>query len=501
MKRFIFIFLILIPSFAFGTYTEFYCQSGGSNLNAGSTTNNTAAYTSTNGGWSTVTNTFTPSDTQSASLVNVGDWASVYIDGASVAVMSGRITTVNSSGGNLTSLVISTTSRIGTAPTTSATTRTCKVGGAWLGPNGASGFPLNLSSLGQGTDASSHPTRINLKNNQTYSISAQISDTSTNHVIQGYSSSVGDGGKATIDGSTNVIKLLAMTGQGTQVSDVKFLSTAASGSSDIASDTNGTTWFRCIFTGSRTNGLNLGSSASVAIECEAYGNNTSNTSAKGGFSLALVGAACHRCVSHDNTGSNSAGFVLTSGAGMLTNCIADTNGGKGINVSSGSNGARVFISECDLYNNGSDGIAIATTSNLMVFHIENCNLIKNTGAGINITSTAPNYVGFIFNVGYGAGTQANGSADTIGNLEQSGSVTYASNVTPWVDPANGNFSNNLAASQGVGRGAFTETAASYAGTVGFPDISAAQANIGVPFPTPTATPTATPVQTSYAFPQ
>jgi len=50
-------------------------QNGGNNVNAGSTTNNTAAYTSTNGNWSTVTNKFTPTDGSTpASSVNVGEF-------------------------------------------------------------------------------------------------------------------------------------------------------------------------------------------------------------------------------------------------------------------------------------------------------------------------------------------------------------------------------------------------------------------------------------------
>jgi len=77
-----------------------------------------------------------------------------------------------------------------------------------------------------------------------------------------------------------------------------------------------------------------------------------------------------------------------------------------------------------------------------------------------------------------AGTQANGSADTPGAIVQSGAVTYGSNLTPWVDPANGDFRINLTAANWAGRGAFTETASSYAGTVGFPDIGAAQSKTG-----------------------
>src|SRR6184192_2760283 len=85
---------LLLPSLVFGTFTEFYCQTGGSNLNAGSTTNNTAAYTSTNGNWNG-SSIFTPTDGSTpASSVSVGDFASVYLDAASVAVFVARVTVV-----------------------------------------------------------------------------------------------------------------------------------------------------------------------------------------------------------------------------------------------------------------------------------------------------------------------------------------------------------------------------------------------------------------------
>ncbi len=137
----------------------------------------------------------------------------------------------------------------------------------------------------------------------------------------------------------------------------------------------------------------------------------------------------------------------------------------------GNSGGGILFSGCDIYNNGSDGINIVSSGTEIIW-IENCNLIKNTGAGINNTATT-NF-GYVYNNGYGAGTQANGSADTLGPFIASGAVTYASNVTPWVDPANGDFRISLAAAESAGRGVFTETAASYTGTIGYPDIGAAQ---------------------------
>ncbi len=500
MKRLILI-LILIPSIAFGTYTEFYCQSGGSNLNAGTTTNNTATYTSIHGNWVQSTGIFTPTDgTTPASTVSVGMRASVYIDGASVGVYVGEITAV---GAGANGAITANTRPIGAKPSDQTGTATIKVEGAWLGPNAASGFPITLANFGNNNNSSINEVRLNMKNDQTYSLTASITPASggNQYVIQGYTSSVGDGGKATWDGTTNAGQLLAASGpSGTSFIDLIFKTSISSGTSTLVIAGNQISWWiRCVFTGSRGIGFSMGSSiGTVATEIEAYGNNTSNTSSLPGININGV-AMLSRCISHDNTGSNTSGFLIAAGQTTLSNCIADTNGKHGIEISDASVNGGVQILNCDLYNNASDGINVSSTTVTPIW-IENCNLIKNAGKGINNASTGVRMWGLAFNNGYGAGTQANGSADTLGGITSTGAVTYGSNLTPWVDGPNGNFSNNLPASQGAGRGAFTETAPSYSGTIGYPDISAAQANIGVSFPTPTPTPTVTPTATPTATP-
>lgn len=454
-------------------YTEFYCQNGGSNLNSGSTTNNTATYTSTAGNWVQATRVFTPTDGSTpANTVSAGDWVSVYLNAATVGTYIGRISAVGA-GVNGT-ITVDATATAGAAPSNSTGGITVKVGGACQGPNGGSQYPL-LSGHGALKNVAGNMPRFNFKNDQTYSISTGITSNQT-CVLQGYSSSVGDTGRATIDTSTNAIKALAMSGGSSQVSNLIFVTTATTGTSDLASEASNGVWFNCVFHGSRGSGLVLAGVNASATECEAYDNNKSNTAGKAGFSLSLsqAVAACYRCNAHDNTGSNTAGFQISNSGAVLSNCIADTNGGKGIFVSSGGTATNCRIQNCDIYNNGSDGIAASTTTITVTFFIENSNLIKNTGAGINITSSTGFYNGYIFNCGYGAGTQANGSADTIGDLVQSGTVTYASNVTPWVDPANGDFRITLSSAKNAGRGAFAETAASYAGTIAYPDIGAAQ---------------------------
>lgn len=174
-----------------------------------------------------------------------------------------------------------------------------------------------------------------------------------------------------------------------------------------------------------------------------------------------------RCISHDNTGSNSFGFQIDTSA-TLINCISDSNGSHGFNFSS-SNVAAVAIG-CDAYNNGGSGFTITSR----YFVLENCNSVKNTGWGFLATGSS---LGTFHNCAVGSGTQANGSGTyslSVSLESVVNGVTYASDVTPWTDPANGDFRISLAAAKGVGRGSFCQYQSGYAGTVGYPDIGAAQ---------------------------
>jgi hypothetical protein len=188
-------------------YTEFYCQSGGSNLNAGSTTSNTAAYTSTNGNWSTVTRIFTPTDGSTpASTIAVGDWVSIYNDGSAATAFIAQVTAV--AAGVNGAITVSATSRAGSQPSTSATARTLKAGGAWKGPNAADGVPFNIGGLGNNVDGTSgNQVRVNMKNSSSYAMTASINwQAGAACVVQGYTTSPGDGGKATVDGGVTELR-------------------------------------------------------------------------------------------------------------------------------------------------------------------------------------------------------------------------------------------------------------------------------------------------------
>lgn len=455
------------------SFTEFCCRSGGSNLNAGTRTGSStepgtsADLTYASGTWVAGTGVFTvASGDPVADGLAVGDFASVYADGSSVTGFVGRVTARTS-----TTITVSLSSKMGTAPADGTSNRTVKIGGAWQGPNGTSGFPFNINTAAL-KNAAADTCRINLKNHATYSVTANITDggSTTATAFEGYTTAYGDGGRATIAGpSTGSAFVLFQCGSvSCTYKGFIFDSNGATGSSDLVSASGGT-WISCVAKNGRGNGF-ISTGVAQFHECESFANNASNTANKGGFACSGTLARFSRCISHDNTGSNTRGFYYGGGYVSYKHCIADTNGQDGFNL--GGNLGLFSMVGCDSYNNTGNGLTI--TSSTCGIWVDSCNFVKNGGYGISASGTGQ--TGCITNCGFGAGTQANTNGTTTGlvGLPLLGSVNYASNVTPWTDPANGDFRISLAAAQAAGRGTFTQTASSYSGTVGYPDIGAAQ---------------------------
>lgn len=450
------------------SFTNFCARASGSNLNAGTRTGDTtvpgtsASLTYASGTWANATRVFTvASGNPSSDGVAVDDYAAIDT-GGSAAVMIGRVSARTS-----TTITISSTF-YGTNPANG--TYTLRIGGAWAGPSAGSSFPFGLSTMTNLANSAGNRVRVNLMNDQTYSMTSSLTVGSNNaHYLQGFSSSYGDGGRATVDGGTSGSSYALLTvGAGSNpmvIADLIFSDNGATGIADGTSVAVSVLFLRCVFRNMRGVGMSTSSTgAAVCVECEAYANNESNTAAYGGFWLAQ--GLCLNCISHDNTGSNSSGFVFnpaSPGSVHCVGCIADTNGGHGFRMSSSSYPCTAI--QCDAYNNGGDGYFGNGAPNLLY----NCNTVKNTGAGVSNSSTlGPTYC---FNCGFGAGTQANGST-TSGQVVEVGSVTYPANQTPWADPANGDFRIILAQAIGAGRGQFTQVASSYAGALGYPDIGA-----------------------------
>lgn len=456
-------------------FTEFCCRSGGNNLNAGTLdgTNEpstTPTDTFTGGDWDATTNVFTAAVGGDVSGVQVGEFASVYVDGDTVPTLNqwlvGQVTNVNA---GTRAITVSGTVRqnYGTEVTTGTGTRSCRVGGAWAGPSGSSSFPVSMLST-TGLVVSFNDLRVNYKNDQTYSISTGIATAGHQISHEGYTTSFGDGGRATIDGSTNAIVLWAINHCIPRFANFILQNNGTTGTNAGLTVGNiASTIYRVVVNTVRGHGISsVGNN--VFIECEAYACNGSNTANSGGFYIQQ--GTVVRCISHDNTGSNNCGFILSGNPSPLINCIADSNGLDGARVTSGG---PYPILNCDFYNNGGSGVNANVTSNCSM-QIQNSNFIKNGAYGFAEQANHERD-SLLLNNGFGAGTQANTSgATSISQATVVGSVTYADDVTPWTDPANGDFRISLAAAKNAGIGAYTQTAASYAGTVGYPDIGAAQ---------------------------
>lgn len=450
-------------------YSEFYCDAAnGSNLNAGYPIGGSYPVTSTNGAYSRATGAggtdqFIAASGTPFSGCAVEDCVSIFADAASAPTgFIGRVTAVNGGGA---SLDISLTAIYGTRPATAASGITAKVGGPFKGPNATSSFPSDLDKAL--ANVAGDTLRVNFKNNADYVMTvgnvAIARSVAGPIIFQGYTTTPGDLGKAILrtPGTGTSANLCNVTGVlGVMFVDLIAKDNGDAGTGNGFSNTSAsTTYIRCVATNIRGHGFNIASGR--AIECEAYGCNTSNTANGVGF-LVTTGVA-RRCISHDNTGSNSSGFSVAGGA--IIDCVAETNTAKGILVSVNSS-----IVNCDLYNNGSDGIDLTNPSTSTI-EIENCNFIKNGGYGIK-GSGAGNRNGLIVNCGFGSGTQANNSGNTTGlkGIQAIGSITYAADVTPWNAPTTGDFTLALAAAKGTGRGSFTQTQTSYTGTLSYPNV-------------------------------
>jgi hypothetical protein len=447
-------------------FTNFCCRSGGSNLNAGTRTGNTtepgtsADFTYTAGN-SNGTSVFTvASGNPQTDGVAVGDWGSVYLNAATTTAFIGRVTAVST-----TTITFSTSAKSGSFPASGTGTVTCKIGGAWKGPNGFDTFPFAFIR-NTTINGNAYPVRINLKNDATYSISTTLSYTNGDSVcMEGYSSSYGDSNLAVIDIGTSSSTILNFNAAG-KIKCVKFTCSATSGSNNgITMNTLGAVLEKCVVTGARGSGIGAGTIIDI-IGCELYGNNTSNSVSTGAITVTGNGVSIKNCIIHDNTGSNNSGIYATS-AFYVFNTIFDTNTLNGIRLGSGFTYFSVF--NCDFYNNGGSGIDFNSTAGVGI--IRNSNFIKNGGYGINSTNLA--YTTDVVNCGFGAGTMANTSGQTNGNaINAVGSITYQTDISPYMDAANGDFRIKLTESMNSGFNDYVQQASSYSGVVGCPSVGA-----------------------------
>lgn len=383
-----------------------------------------------------------------------------------------RVTNVST-----TTITASLTANSGTVPTTAASGVTAIVGGAWQGPNVGSGFPLQFFNTINLTNANGDYTWTNFKNDQQYNITANMTCTAAGILgFQGYTATLQDGGKAILDGGVVGASyfLMSLNNQNI-VRDFIFQNNGATGNQPALGAGGGRVWIeRCVFRNTRGPAIQITGGVCNVEECEAYSCVLSGLGSSA-FDASGSNVWFLRCMAHDNTAAGAIGFGLTGASCTIEECAAWNNNGAGINVSA-ANG-RHTIRKCDSYNNGSHGLTSGTTGNLI--HIENSNFLKNGGYGVN-NVWATTFV-HLDNCGFGQGSMVNTSGPTNGvnTSEVLGTVMYGAGLTPWVNPAAGDFRLNTTPNagllaRGAGRGAFMEIGPGLVGTVSYPDIGSNQ---------------------------
>jgi hypothetical protein len=383
-------------------FTEFYMQTTGSNLNAGSTNADAASVTSTNGSWDITAETFIATGGTPFAAVNVGDWVSIYNDAATVTPFVAQVTAIYLSGLGVT---VSTTVKFGTKPAAGATGKSCKVGGAWadLGML-ASGVALN-------TGTTAVAMRLNLKAgtyaSTTTSRTWALAGTATLPIwIRGYASAIGDldtdfstapplvtwtTGQFTVSAGHTVISNISITSQATASSGavivsggawldrVRIENTAANSASRSLTFTGGVfnrltrCWFKATTTADAVVHINNSPSSWVIMQscymtggiacfksvCTVITNMTlANchfispatygihfTSVADDYQFCLLGGTVY--------GPSSDGIRLdilsASGGSLIANTIFSNCGGYGINNNSGANASQIARVANDFY--------------------------------------------------------------------------------------------------------------------------------------------------------
>lgn len=285
--------------------------------------------------------------------------------------------------------------------------------------NGTAGSKMFVK--GEGTDATTATITINPPDatpNQT---------TPANRLI-GYTNTRGDGGKVTIQATTNTgIKCLSVTKQGVYIEN--FIcdgnSLGTSRGIDIATGGNYCLLRNCVAKNCLSNGfMNSGGTLLLTItDCEA-------TNITGGSAINSVGGtSVFRCYIHDNTVP-----AINTGASLLAsfNLIANNSGASSDGINASAQATVLFNNT--IYNCGRDGIRISASGQFNTCNIRNNILCKNGGYGLNFSIGAgmpavPNFDGNA----YGQGSFANTSG-TRNNMDDGAAGTTPTNFINLVAP-------------------------------------------------------------------
>lgn len=407
-------------------YTEFYMQTTGSNVNAGSTNADAASITQTNGSWDITADTFIATAGLPFAAVSVGDWASIYNDGATVTPYISQVTAVNSLGASIT---LSTTVKFGTKTAAGATGKSCKIGGAWAD------LGMTAASVALNTGTVPLSTRINVKagtyaSTTTARTLALAGATTTPLWWRGYNAAIGDldadftTAKPSITFTTGTL-----TASGTHqiFSNLSFVATTAT-SRTVNVTGAGIKFDRCRFDAQNASAAayacTIGAATTRFSRCWFKATTTATQ-----VVLSSFVTECYGCV------FLGGGHGLTSDNANLiaVGCVFRSNGGDGIRRITGASG--LVIVGCTFYAPTSDGIEMTVVpTTAQVAMIANCLFVSCLYDINNSSGTVTNAIHRAHNATYnftsGHEFGFTDSPDFTAYTDSSSSVTSATDMTP-----------------------------------------------------------------------
>jgi hypothetical protein len=326
---------------------NFYVQSGGADNNSGSTTSNSAAQSTTNGNWDG-TSVFTAASGTPFSGTSIGDWASIYVDGSTVTGYVAQVTAINGGGSGIT---VSTTQKIGTAPTSSATARSAKVGGAHASEQPWANF---------GATTTLNDTIVNWKQ-ATYTVTASRTfavngPTNDGHIwFRGYNTTPGD-----LETNPTLARpVLACNST---------FALTMSGANQL--------WSGFSITGNRT-GLVATFTGNGTYQLRVKIENTSTNAAAVAVTLATANQQAFYCWYKTPTTATTTGTCNVAVLSNLIGCIAEGGGVAGFNCG----GSDVTLLNCLCINNTGVGV-LASTGRIRVLY---CTIYNSTSDGVKWT--------------------------------------------------------------------------------------------------------------------
>lgn len=401
-------------------FTEFYVQATGDNRNAGSTTADAASVTVTNGDWgNAAANRYTAPSGTPFSAVQIGEWASIYLDAATSAVYIAQVTAINAGGA---SIDLSATIKIGTAPANGATGRSCKIGGA------------HASEIPWATFTGSIPlsVRVNVKaatytvvTNRTFSLNGT---TAFQLWFRGYNTTIGD---CDLDRSlTPPLLALNATFQFTMNGTHQKWS-----SFDITGNRSGTiaVWqgssvfqVRSENTSSNSSAIAISSSSLQCVFVACWAKVPATATGNGAFTNTTT-CTYIDCVA---IGGGRAGFFHNVSASLfMVGCVA-RDGVIGLEtVSTGTS----IVFGCTFKNMSSDGIRLNATPARSAFMSNLCSDIGGVGIKNN-TGTNTNFIQRYCNAFYnctGGNESGFGDSPSLFEItEPSQPITSSTDMTP-----------------------------------------------------------------------